>query len=383
MSRIRDEAERRRRLEEIQTIAGLLNAMAPSLAPYLFPNGHRSGIHWRTGDLADSKGQSLVVNVSGGNPGHWHDFNPGMAQGKGDMLDLVALVRFGGDKRSAIAWARSYLGMDNLDPDRLATRRAEVQRAAARTRIDAAKQAEKRRRAALALFTDRRATSIVDTPVEQYLTGRGIDLSCLEVRGQQYAPGALKWHPAVPCGQLAMEGQEAPRLPAMIARILSSAGEQEGRQVATHRTWLAQRADGSWGKADMPDPKSTLGVYRDVGGYIPVWKGAHRVTLRDLPGDVDIFMSEGIEDALSAACARPELRVLAAVSLSNIANIIIPPRTTGRLVILKQNDPPGSPAAEQLRLAIEAQQARGVTVAVVEMPEGVKDPNDLIRMEAA
>jgi hypothetical protein len=66
------------------------------------------------------------------------------------------------------------------------------------------------------------------------------------------------------------------------------------------------------------------------------------------------------------------------VSLSNYGNILFPPQL-GRLVLLQQNDPEGSKAADALDRAIDKQQQRGVTVALAPPPAGFKDLNDILR----
>lgn len=372
MQRQQDPAVRAQRLAEVQVISARLRDHARQIAMDLLPNGHEeAGKYWRVGSIAGEPGQSLCIDISGPSRGRFFDFNPGHGDPEqGDMLDLVRLVRFGGRMADAMAWARSWLGLDGLDPNRLASEQANVQRRARAAEAEARKKAERMVRHARALFMPQAGcVPIVDTPAEYYLAARGIDLACLEVDGQRYTPRAIAFHPAVLCTELGKDRH----LPAMIARIINQAGEH----IGTHRTWLVQDSAGNWGKAPLANPKKVLGDF--AGGYIPLWKGACRKTLQAIDDGVDVLLSEGIEDGLSAACARPDKRVIAGVSLSNFGNLPIPPRPNGRLVILKQNDPDGSPAAHALDRAIAKQQERGVTVAIAEPPQGYKDMNDMVR----
>jgi len=371
MQRRDDPALKAQRLAEVRVISARLRERAREIAMDLLPNGYEEkGRHWRVGSIAGEPGQSLCIDISGPSKGKFFDFNPGHGDPEeGDMLDLVRLVRFGGRMRDAMAWARSYLGLDDLDPNRLAHEQATIRRRQVAAEAEQRKRAERMVRHARALFVPQAGcVPIVDTPAEWYLANRGIDLSFLEVNGQRYTPRALAFHPAVLCTEL---GKDI-HLPALIARIINDAGEH----IGTHRTWLAQDAAGNWGKAPLACPKKVLGDY--AGGYIPLWKGACRKTLSAIDAGVDVLMSEGIEDGLSAACARPEHRVIAGISLSNFGNIVFPPQM-GRLVILQQNDPEGSKAEQALERAIAQQQARGATVALAPPPAGYKDLNDLLR----
>lgn len=376
-----DPARSADRLAELQVICARLNAMARTLAPELLSNGHWEGNRWRVGDLANTPGQKLCVFPDGG----WVDFSAceGMPERSGDMLDLVALVNFGGRKGVAVDWARMYLGMDSGDPDSIATQRAKIHAKAESEAKQRERDAERRRGQALALFVDPRAVPIAGTPAEEYLLARGIDLEAIGG-----ASRALAFHPAV-------YNKEADReLPCLIARVLDG----DDKQIATHRTWLAQERGLRWWKAPLEQAKMALGSYG--GGYIPLWKGACRKPLRQIDAGVDVFMSEGIEDGLSVACARPSCRVIAAVSLSNFGNIVLPPQA-GRMVILGQRDGDterlqrmlerGEPmtkadgfltAEAALQTAIARHQERGRVVALALPPEGVKDWNEAAQRAA-
>jgi hypothetical protein len=147
----------------------------------------------------------------------------------------------------------------------------------------------------------------------------------------------------------------------------------EGRIVAVHRTWVMP--DGS-GKAPLLHPKKTLGSYR--GGCVRLWRGTTGRPLKDvLPGDT-VVIGEGLEDSLTAVVAAPEYRVLCAVSLSNVSAIRLP-EAIKTVIILGQNDPPGSAAVHTLRRAIATFQAQGRTVKIARPSPIYKDFNDVVR----
>jgi hypothetical protein len=73
----------------------------------------------------------------------------------------------------------------------------------------------------------------------------------------------------------------------------------------------------------------------------------------------------------------PQYRVLAAVSLANVANLVLPPAIT-TVIILAQNDPPESPAARALDRAIVAFRCQRRQVKLARPPASAKDINDLL-----
>lgn len=352
----------------VSEIEAMLDGRIEALCFELFPNGRKDGREFRVGSLAGEPGQSLAVRLSdGARPaGTWKDFAGGTVAGRdgGDALWLVACALFGGDLAKAVQWAKSWLQLDDADPARIERHKLEAQQRAIDRRQEAAERA--RRTQASARKRWHLGVPIAGTPVEAYLRSRGIDLRRL---GRQ--PGALRFNPSVQHGY----GAEARILPAMLAQCNSLAGEH----VATHRTWLVVGPGGMVRKAapgdGVPKPKKVLGLYE--GAHIPLWKGAAgSMPLRDIPPGTDVYVSEGIEDGLTVALADPSLRIVAGISVSNIGALELPPQL-GAMVILAQNDPPGSDAEAALKRAIAAQRSRGVRVKVARPPPTVKDMNAL------
>lgn len=343
-----------------------LKSQAESLCWELFPNGRMDGRLFRIGNLAGDAGQSMFVRVDGPKCGNWRDMGgsgPG-GRDRGDLLWLIACANFNGDMGRAVAWAKSYLRLDDLDPARLEQHRMEIKASVERRSAEA--EAQVKRTQASARKRWHMGVPIAGTMAEAYLAGRLIDLRRL---GRQ--PGALRFNPSVQYGY----GDGAVLLPAMLAQVNSLAGEH----VATHRTWLAPCPEGvrKAGEAEgVTKPKKVLGPFD--GAHIPLWKGAcGTMPLRDVPAGTDVWVSEGIEDGLTAACADPSLRVVAGISVGNIGALELPEQM-GWLVILAQNDPPGSDADKALSRAIAAQRARGRRVKVARPPrEAGKDINEI------
>jgi hypothetical protein len=355
--------DRREFAVSIDTIKARANDRVRELAAELLPNGREECGYWRTGSIADDPGQSLAVTLQGPDQGMWCDYAApkGHPDAGGNIIQLAAQAAFRGDVGKAIAWLKSRLGLDGLDPARLEKIRAEAAAAQARRDEQASAEAEKRRRRALGLFLN--SKPIQGTPVELYLRTRGIGLEQL---GR--VPKCLGFDPELYC-------KEAGRkLPAMVAAIV----DLSGRHIATHRTWLAPDGKGGWTKADLEEPKKVLGSFKR--GFIPLWKGACRKPLAAIDPGTDVYASEGIEDGLSAAIAKPEIRIVAGVTLGNLGEIELPEQA-GRLIIIGQRDT-NPKTLEALERAIGAQQERGREVWLTPPPAGgFKDVNDALRAE--
>jgi hypothetical protein len=337
-------------------LSAMLAGRMPELARELLPGGRRDGAEWRCGSLAGEAGRSLAVHLFGPRAGVWADFASGEA---GDALELVAAARFANDKRAAMEWARGWLGLGTAQ----ALPPAAARQAADRQRDQAgADDLVRMRKAALRLFLEA-VPSIIGTPAAAYLAGRAIDLAEL-----RRVPRALRFHPA--CWNREADA----RLPTMLAAIVNN----EGVHLATHRTWLAEQAPGRWTKAQLRDPKMTLGSY--AGGFIPLWRGASGVPLAKAPEGETVALAEGIETALSVALACPELRVLAAVSLANMARVQLPP-SVAELILCADNDGAENLAATAaLDRAAQRFLAEGRVVRIARSTVG-KDFNDCLQAE--
>ncbi|SFR86675.1 DUF7146 domain-containing protein [Sphingomonas jatrophae] len=354
---------------DVATIARGLNARAAELATWLLPNGRRSACRrwWETNNLSDTPtsdgGRSLKVELQGAHQGQWRDY-ANMAE-SGDMIDLVALRNHGGDKGAAIAWAKSYLGLDTMDPARIERVRYQAAQAAERDAQAAAKEREAKIRGARALWLNA-PEAFEGTPAARYLEGRGIRAELLP---EKRWPGSLRYHAEV------WNVDAGVKLPCMVACLVTP----DGAQVATHRTWLGRdprtrgwvKADGAELGVPRGNAKKILG--RSGGAFVPIAKGASGVSLGALKRPDTIYLTEGIEDALTVACAKPEARVGAAYSVGNIGAIEFPPLIE-RIVIVADRDDKIR-AVEALERAIAKQQARGKHVQLVMPPVGFKDMN--------
>lgn len=357
----------------VDEIVDMLTDRIESLVKDLLPNAYEEGNEMCVGNLAGDPGQSLRIHVgSGPRRGWWKDFlAPTGTREGGNPLWLIAEVLFAGDVKQAVQWAKGWLHIDDSDPARLQQFRLESQGRRAERDAQAKSEAAKKVENAKRRWHQGHALRM-DDPVFRYLTGRGIDLAAL---GR--APGALRYHEGLQYGW-PKDGEQPIVLPAMVAMVTNLPGQH----IATHRTWLDVARNTKAGadllgfnrRGEPNDPKKVMGSY--LGGHIPLWKGRHACPLRDIPAGTDVWVSEGVEDGLTAASADPLLRVIAMIALGNLIELELPPQM-GRLIILKQNDAPDSDAERLLMRGVTAQRARGRKVLFCPVPRGVKDINEL------
>jgi hypothetical protein len=332
-----------------------LAARVDTLVPELLPGAKRDGAEWRAGSTGGEPGRSLGVHRLGSKAGVWSDFSTGEC---GDALDLAAAVMTRGHLGDALRWAIGWLGLG--DAGHVATERAASPPDDGRQPPDDGRHEqsdEDGSRAAQAMWLSA-TPDLVGTPVAHYLAARRIDLAefIQPIRALRFAP-ALWCHEA------------GARLPAMVAAITGA----DGRHTATHRTWLAQQ-NGVWTKAPVATPKKVRG--RIDGGSIRLWRGAGHRRLAECRPDEIVGIGEGIETCLSVAIACPELRVVSAISLGNMASIALP-NACRRVVLLADNDKKPQAQSALLR-AVNAHIAAGREVRVARAQDG-KDFNDVLR----
>lgn len=357
----------------VSEIADRLNRQAGDLAPQLLPNGRygEGRRTWTASSIADTgRSHSLVVNLTGSKVGQWKDFgNCPADEERGDMIDLLRHVRFGGNKGEAIAEAKKLLGIeDDFTPARARLSPAELARLQEQRAEEARQRAEQRAaeelqerlakiRGAKALFHSDKARPIAGTPAEAYLLGRGIGAGPDKVW-----PGSLRFHPEVWNAEIRV------KVPALLAMIVTPQGEH----VGTHRIWLQPCPRRGWTKLDVENAKKVLGTF--WGGFIPINKGASGKSMRHMPPDEPIYEAEGPEDCLLIREKLPAARIICAISLGNLGAIVFPAHAR-RLVVVGDRDEKGA-EVDKLERAIARQQARGMAVGLVLPPKDFKDMND-------
>lgn len=354
-----------------------LQARPEDVARTYAPGGRVQGGRYWALDPGRQDGRigSFYVGLNGDWAGRWRDEVTGEM---GDMLDLIQRA-LDLTKGAAVEEAKRYLGIGHESAQQRALRLRQNERALAaqalRAKLDTEKRA-KRQRDAHGLFLASHER-IYDTPVQFYLAARAIRLDQL---GR--SPHTLRYHPALryymrdkDTGEV-IEGE----YPAMVAAIYSGWAEGERpRFIGIHKTYLAKRADGIWGKAPVPKPKLLWGAKK--GGYIRLWagqgvRGGKGLPLSRAPLGSKLYITEGIEDGLSVAMLDRTRRVACAIDLGNIREMRLPPNI--RDVVLVADNDPKPEQVQQIERAVDVFVAQGRTVRVWKNNYGGKDINDAL-----
>ncbi|MGE0853375.1 MAG: toprim domain-containing protein [Hyphomicrobiaceae bacterium] len=284
-------------------------------------NGFRAGRYWHVGDIANTPGQSLYVRLAGPSAGKWTDAATGE---HGDLLDLIALNR-NLPLNDALAEARQFLALPQ--PQQHA-----VPRHRARSTPEAARR----------LFA--MARPISGTIAETYLRARGITGVCHLT--------ALRFHPN--CFYRAHNGTTRNGGPALIAAVT----DLQGRITGVQRTWLDVTGRG---KAPVSTPRKALGHL--------LGNGVRFGNARDV-----LLAGEGIETVLSLKMVLGAMPMVAALSASHLAALVLP--SLKRLYIACDADRAGRRACERL-----AERAGGAVVLALHPRGG--DFNDDLRAYGA
>lgn len=319
----------------------------------------------------DRKPGSFVIWTRGNEAGIWKDFACG---DKGDVFDLIMYLARPSPARKIDAywWALDFLGLERgtvrtRAEDVAARERREREARAEEARIKKAEAA--RSRALFGLWLG--LPPITGTPAERYLREvRGIPMERLA-----HQPGALRW--AERAEWIDPETGEVFEWRHCMVSAMTAGKAVTG----LHRTFL--KPDGS-GKADRKKTKTMIGA--PSGAAIRVSPGPSGLspTRAEAKGRTDpLIITEGIEDALTLAVARPDCRVWAAGSLS-LMGLLEWPACASAVVLAADNDwdKPQAVAAFDKVEAHWRAMARGRPVHVARA-QGGKDFNDMARGVAA
>jgi len=315
---------------------------------------------------SDKRPGSFVIWTQGSAAGAWKEY-AGIAA-KGDVFDLIGYVLRLQAKIDAYWWALEFLG---LERGRVRTKAQDIQdrekreKDAAAEAVKNAAAAEARQRKLFGLWLG--LPGIADTPAEHYLrVVRGIPMERLA-----HQPGALKW--AANVEWIDPETGEVFEW----RNVMIAAMTADKKVTALHRTFL--KADGS-GKAERRKAKTMIGTASGAAIRVSPGPSGLSPTLAERKGRADpLVITEGIEDALTLAVARPDCRVWAAGSL-DLMRLFGWPACASAVVLAADNDW-DKPEAVRAFDRVEAywrDQARGRPVHVVRAQAG-KDFNDMAR----
>jgi hypothetical protein len=283
-------------------LARRLARNAEAVCRHYLSNGHREGRYWLVGDVANTRGRSLFVRLSGpeqgkGAAGKWTDAATGE---HGDLLDLIALTRGLDRLRDTLDEARAFLA---LPPSQIAPRQ---------DRLPAPRGSPESARRLYAM-----SRPIAGTLAQTYLHGRGIVTVA--------ADDPLRFHPR--CYYRPDEDSPTETWPALIAAVT----DLGGRITGAHRTWLDRSGQD---KAPIASPRRAMGHLLGHG-------------VRFGMADDVMAAGEGLETMLSLRTVLPTLPMVAALSANHLAALLFPP-TLRRLYVARDRDRAGDAAMASL-----------------------------------
>ena len=325
----------------------------------------------------DKKPGSLIIWTEGEfkSRGRFKDFS------SDDGGDIFGLIQFWARPRPAgkmdvYWWALEWLGWDKGNVRTLSEDVEARERREREQRAFEAKEKQRKDQIEGALFKLWLGLPpILGTPGEYYLR----EVRKIPMDRLAHQPGATRWAEHVEW--IDPETGEVHEWRNVIVNAMTA-----GKRVAAlHRTWLLPDGSG-------PDPvRKARGRHKTMigtaaGAAIRVSPGPSGLspTMAERKGRTDpLIITEGYEDALTLAVARPDCRAWAAGSLS-LMGLLEWPACASAVVLAADNDwdKPQAMAAFEKVEAWWRGQARGRPVHVVRAAAG-KDFNDMARGEAA
>lgn len=365
---------------DISEIKTMLQGRVEQLCRELLPRGRREGGQWVSNNplTGDWKKQPALKVGLVRDPGAWRCWRSG---DKGDVLQLIAyLGGASGDMKFARRWAEDWLGIRAMSAaDRHAARRS-AEKAAAGQAQKAEKDRAKAIEAGKALFIEADDWKH-DTPQKAhalaYFAARGVPLDAVPnidtmtfrfSHSSEWWKGA-KWETRQGAnGPYKVKAAPGPDFPAVHSSLRTHCGQITG----CHVTFLDPLRPA---KAPVTPAKMMRGLA--LGSVISVSKGPKN---KDpwIPQDPGMLViAEGIETALTLAIALPEARVWAAGSLAGIGAAPVNMKCVGEIVVARDNNDGNDQAQGQLEAALEALEAQGRPLTVINSPVG-DDFNDLV-----
>lgn len=291
--------------ETAADLARRLAARAEDVCRYYLSNGCREGRTWRVGDVDNTPGRSLCVQLtetSRRTAGRWIDFATGE---HGDLLDLIAHTQRLDTFRDVLDEARRFLSLPELTSAQRAASPAPSRSPEAARRLLAS------------------AGPIRGTLAETYLRSRGI--------ADTHGLTALRFHPL--CWYRARHNAPRETWPALVAAVTDLCGSITGVQ----RTWLARNGSG---KAPLATPRRAMG---QLAG-----NGVRFGTPQPAPTRAGVMAAgEGLETMLALRQVLPAIPMVAALSAAHLAMLSLHPGLR-RLYVARDNDRAGHRAADRL-----------------------------------
>lgn len=367
------------RNRETEEIKEALKGRIVPLCEKLLPDGKAKGRLWVahnpiTGDYAQSPEFKVALTRD---VGAWKDYREGE---KGDVIGLIAYLN-ATDFRGAMDWARDFLGLRNMSREQRDKFARDTRAAMEKSAKDAEEQRLKRISWANRVFMSGAplgAGTAAEMHARAYFAGRGIPLDDIP----NLATDTFRFHPSVEFwtratyrrenGRL-VKVQEGPRFPCILSAMRTPTGQVTG----VHHTFLDPAKP-----AKLPvseDENAKMMRFECAGAMIWVSHGPENLPVWEASQPHAAIFGEGIEDALSQACANGDLaRVAAAGSLSMLAGAPLGLSCIEWALICQDNDWAKPQAQKQFAAVMETLEGFGKPVIAKKSHIG-KDFNDLMQ----
>lgn len=284
---------------------------------------------------------SLAVTIKGNNCGFWHDYERGMGGNLFQLIQQTCLLSF----PQVLDMAAELTGLSHSALETLTPQKTPI-----RSVIDKSMPSMDDLKAMnYAKQMVQKSLPIQGTLAEVYLKAhRGIHLPQLS--------SSLRFIPSI------KHSNSNQHLPALLSIATNEKGETQAVQVTYLNPETAQKAD------VMPN-KVQHGRMR-FGAHVVVQSGVQHAK--------EVFVAEGVETALSLAMARPDAKVIATLSVSNMRNIKLDNKAEN-LVICADNDKGEAHALSLLNKAIAPLSAQATSLNIAIPDKAQSDFNDVLK----
>jgi phage/plasmid primase-like uncharacterized protein len=306
---------------------------------------------------------SRVINISGPKAGCWHDFEA--SKGGNDLISLY-VYHYNIDYKEALKELANDLGIENKE---------------ALFQTQDLKIREQKRLAEKAAETQKKSKALIQQEAKKLNFVRETYAKCMPIKGT-LAEKYLREFRGI-TGPLPEDFRFAPKIkhrdtqlmtPALVAPIRNAKGEIQ----SIVRTFLEKEGSklnakfiNAFGEEKPAADKLNLGSMENAAVIVNKGKSSGIV-----------YIAEGIETALSVAQAVPRHTVFAALSVSHLKNVPIPPDTQ-TIILCADEDGVKADSNQSLIKAVNFYLERGVQVGIAypsKVPSLSKtDFNDLLK----
>lgn len=331
-------------------IKELLKGRIADLCGACLPRGRREGSEWVSHNpFVDEQRKAPALKVAlTGNKGAWRDWRNG---DKGDVLKLIEFTQ-SCDFKTALAWARDFLGLQDMSSAQRQAMRRDVEMRKQREDVEDRERRARKLEGAQALFLQDTVEfgfgSGAELHAREYFRARGCaleDVQNINPQSFRFSPGTEWWKGAE--FKSANGGNRKVASGPIYPAIHSAMRAMSGALTCCHVTFLDPVRPA---KAPVEPPKLMRG--EALGSVIEVSMGPEGKPFWLATEPHDLIIAEGVETCTSLAIPVPEARVWAAGSLSGMGAAPVGLACVKRIFVARDNNYGNTQARKQLDDAI-------------------------------